>query len=346
MNSVDLPAIDVPLLPQHFQGRRSVVDPICDRLRQPELLSSQVVGGPKSGKTSLLRYLASDLADAALGRAASVVRVYVDAAALGAQATPAQFWMLACREIKASAAGAVLLARHGELGAPLAKALERAPQGTLDIFDLQDLFDAFAALQRPVVLLVDEFDTVISNAHFLPPAEFFNQVRNLCNRVPRGLAFVATTTRPLSDVGAAAAGPSPPYNHFATVPMDPLSHDDIRAQLEQLAQRRGLSVPDAAWRQVARASRGQPMLASYLARQTVDALAAGRMFDDQQLAAAIDDPDGPYERLNQAILVALNARERQAVQAWLADPNSVTPTQRSMLQRLAKYALLPLAVEV
>jgi hypothetical protein len=88
------------------------------------------------------------------------------------------------------------------------------------------------------------------------------------------------------------------------------------------------------------------MLAGYLVRRTVDALTAGRTFDDQQLDAAIADPDGPYARLNQTILAALNARERQAVQAWLANPNSVTEMQRSLLQRLRKFALLPPGVEV
>jgi len=346
MNDTDLPAIDAPLRPQHFQGRQSVIDPICDRLRQPELLSSQVVGGPKSGKTSLLCYLASESADPALGRAVHLVRVYVDAVGLGPQATPDQFWVLVCRELRNSSVGAELLDRHAPLDAAFAKALERSRKGVLDIFDLQDLFDGFAKIDRPVVVLVDEFDTVIANSHFLPPAAFFDQVRNLCNRSPRGLAFVATTGRPLSDVGAAAAGPSPPYNHFGTIPLAPLSDDDIRDQLDRLAKLRGVAFCDDDWQEVARASRGQPMLASYLVRRTVDALAAGSSLDEQQLKAIITDPDGPYVRLNQAILAALNARERQAVQAWLQDPNAVTDGQRELLLRLRKFALLPPGVEI
>ncbi|MGH8454021.1 MAG: hypothetical protein ACRESW_05670 [Nevskiales bacterium] len=346
MIDAELPALDVPLLPQHFRGRRSVLDPICDRLRQPELLSSQVVGGPHSGKTSLLRFLASERADAVLGRVAPMVRVYVDAAALGAKATPVQFWMLVCREIKAVPAAATLLVQHAALATALDQALARADSGALDIFDLQDLFDGFAAVQRLVVLLVDEFDTVIANPHFLPPAEFFHQVRNLCNRAPRGAAFVASTRRPLSDVGAAAAGPSPPYNHFGTIPLDPLSDHDIRDQLVWLAHCRGVLLPEDAWRPVARVSGGQPMLASHLMRQVVDALADGRSVDDAERSALIADPDGPYARLNQSILAALTARERQAVQAWLADPVAVTEPQRALLQRLRKFALLPPGIEI
>jgi AAA domain len=345
MNDTYLPAIDVPLLPEHFKGRQSVVDPICERLRQRELLSSQVVGGPKSGKTSLLRYLASELADPALGSAANVVRIYVDAVALGPQDTTAQFWMLACRELKNSPTGATLLGQDAALGATLAKALERSSKGALDIFDLQDLFDGFAAVKRPVVLLVDEFDTVIANAHFLPPAEFFNQVRNLCNRSPRGLAFVVTTGRPLSDVAATAAGPSPFYNQFGTIVLGPLSEEDIRTQLEWLAQRSGVALREDAWREVALASLGQPMLASHLACQMVQALATDASFE-QQLRTTISDPDGPFVRLNQAILAALNAREQQAVQTWLTDPNAVTDVQRALLQRLRKFALLPPSVTI
>lgn len=342
----DLPAVDVPLLPRHFRGRRSVVEPVCARLRQPELLSSQVVGGPKSGKTSLLSWLASELAEAALGRAAATVRVYMDAAALGAQATPAMFWILACRELKASAAGSALLGQNTTLAQALQAALTRAEAGQLDIFDLHDLFDGFAALQRPVVLLVDEFDTVIANPHFVPPAEFFNQVRNLCTRTPRGLAFVATSGRPLSDVGAAAAGPSPPYNHFGTIALDPLSDDDLREQLEAMARCRGVTLPDEAWRGVAQWSDGHPMLASHLMRQLVDTLAAGGQIGEAQQLALAGDEDGPYARLNRSILAALNARENQAVQAWMADPDAVTEAQRLLLLRLRKFALLPPGVQL
>ncbi len=342
----DLPALDVPLLPRHFQGRRNVIDPVCNRLRQPELLSSQVVGGPHSGKTSLLRYLASDLAAPVLGRAANTVRVYVDAAGLGPQATPARFWLLVCRELKTTPAAAALLASQTRLGQCLATAMQRAEDGKLDIFDLQDVFDEFAALKQPVVLLVDEFDSVVGNANFLPPAEFFNQVRNLCNRTPRGLAFVVTTGRPLSDVGASAAGPSPPYNHFGTVPLDPLSADDVQAQLEGLASLLGVVLPEGASASVMAASHGQPLLASHLMRQCVVAMAAGQPVSDAQRAALITDPDGPYARLNQSILAALTARERQAVLAWMTDPASVTESQRALLQRLRKFALLPPGIDL
>lgn len=341
-----LPATDVPLLPQHFRGRRSIVDPVCARLRQPELLSSQVVGGPFSGKTSLLRWLASPYADEALGQAAGTVRVYVDATVLGADATPPQFWRLACRELRQSPAGAALLDVQGELRTTLAAALTRAAAGQLDIFDLQDLFDGFAKLGRPVVLMVNAFDTVIANSHFLPPAEFFNQVRNLCNRSPRGLAFVVGSGRPLSDVGAAAAGPSPPYNHFGTIPMVPLCEDDVRAQLAAWAQAAGVPPSDESAAMVMRLSGGQPLLASHLMHQLVQAWSTGRVLDEAACLALITEPDGPAERLNQSILAALAARELQAVQAWSSDPGSLTDGQRTQLQRLRKFALLPPGIDV
>ena len=341
MSLADLPAIDDPLIPEHFPGRRNVVEPICDRLRQAELLSSQVVGGPRSGKTSLLRYLASECAEAALGRATHLIRVYVDAVPLGPHSAPTQFWRLAFRELRTSTAGGTMLRQNAELAAAFDRALDRSTDGTLDLFDLQDLFDEFGKARRPVVLLVDEFDTVIGNPHFLPPADFFNQVRNLCNRTPRGLAFVVTTGRPLSDVGATAAGPSPPYNHFLTFVLSPLDETELRTRLAWLAERAGVTVSEDAWRAIAQASCGQPMLAGCLARRLVEARAHGAGFGPTQMEEIIADPDGPFAQLHQAILAALNARERQALQAWLADPRSVTEAQGVLLRRLGKFALLP-----
>lgn len=337
----DLPAADAPLRPQFFRGRRGIVEPVCVRLRQPELLSSQIVGGPFSGKTSLLRFLASPFADAALGSAASALRVYVDANGLGPQATPAQFWMLACRELRSAASDWAPMAAGTSLRAALDNVLSRAQAGQLDLFDLQDLFDGCAGAGRPVVLLVDEFDTAIANPRFLPPAEFFNQIRNLNNRQPRGLAFVAGTTRPLSDVAAAAAGPSPPYNHFATIGMDPLDEGDIADHLHAWSQGCRVTLAPTLAALVTRLSNGQPLLAGALMRRAFEAAKTGQALDEAQALALLADPDGPVTRLNESLQTALSARERQAIATFINDPDSLTEAQTALLQRLRKFALLP-----
>lgn len=60
-----------------FTGRRDLISQICQRLQHQELLSSSIVGGPKTGKTLLLRYLASAEAKANFSSPLGFVRVYI-----------------------------------------------------------------------------------------------------------------------------------------------------------------------------------------------------------------------------------------------------------------------------
>lgn len=345
MSLTDLPADDAPLLPDCFHGRRNELDVVCGRLRQAELLSSQVIGGPCCGKTSLLRYLTSDHAGETLGSARHLIRVYVDAPPLGAESVPVDFWIHAFRELRTTESAKAVMAARPEIGQALTHALERATKGQLDLFDLQDVFDSFAVAGYPVILLVDEFDTVIANDRYLPPAEFFNQVRNLCNRMPRGLAFVASASRPLSDVGGVAAGPSPPYNHFLTVPMEPLGEEDVRLLVDRLAARAAVTVASDAWRLLAKVSEGQPMVASRLTRKLIEASAEGRAFGLAECQSLVEDPDGPVAQLTRSILTMMNAVERQALTTAVEKPKTLTDAQRHLLYRLRKYALLPLGVD-
>src|SRR5262249_44833196 len=86
-----LVAFDAPLPPSEFRGREQAVKIICDRLLNSERQSTSVVGGPRTGKTSLLRYLASPFADKYLHGLS--YRIYIDAQLLSSSAKPAEFWL-------------------------------------------------------------------------------------------------------------------------------------------------------------------------------------------------------------------------------------------------------------
>jgi len=87
----NLPAmLEAPLPPRDFRGREQVVQMICQRLMNAQRLSTSVVGGPWTGKTSLLRFLASEEANFRLPGLA--YRVYVDAQLLSSTSRPPDFW--------------------------------------------------------------------------------------------------------------------------------------------------------------------------------------------------------------------------------------------------------------
>jgi AAA domain len=324
------PDPDFPLPPERFVGRRAALQTLCQRLRQRELFSSQVVGGPRTGKTSLLHYLASDLAAGMLADAQRCIRVYVDAHGLGSQATPHTFWLKVFRELETRSAAADVSSSLRDL---TATARASAEASELDLFDLEDVFDAFGRLQRPVVVLADEIDSIVAGASFQPPSDFFNQIRSLGQRTPRGLAFVVTTMRPLGDIVGTAAGPSPFYNHFGSVPLGPLGRDDL---LELLGDRVPPPAVAPAVDDLMAYSGGHPYLVSHVLQRWSPPLSLGESLGD--LAS---DVDGPFVRLGQQILSVLTPHERAIVTTALEDPALLLEGQRATLAKLRKYSLLP-----
>lgn len=337
---MSLPQPDSPLAPDDFVGRQRIVDDIVQRLRQTELNSTQVAAGPRAGKTSLLRYLASAHVLPQLGPASALLRVYVDAAALGRQGSVAEFWERCLREMQVGLKANTSVPQS--LRDTMAREQLRAESGKLSIVRLENLFDDCAAAGCPVVLLLDEFDVLLDNANFVPPVDFFDQMRSLCQRHPRGLALVMGTTRPLSD-SAPTVGPSPFYNHFSFVRLGPLDDQDLHALCTARARAMSVVWPEAMTRRIAQASFAHPYLASHLIDRVLRR-AGGARLDDDDVIAMMQDPTGPYMRLAAQIDARLKPAERATVQAALAGA-ALTEAQHALLQRLRDSCLLPPGVE-
>lgn len=190
--------IDSPILPNEFKGGSAIIHQVCERLDQVGRGSTSLVGGPKTGRTSLLRYMASADASAKYPSLAKSRNAYIPGDSIGSTALPSQFWVRCFRELSK--------VTMGQLQDLLTDPLEKAKNNTIDLYDLEDLFDAFANENSPVVLFVDDFDNLLRNNNFWPPNDFFHIVRSLGQRVPRGLSFVVATPRPLIDLWDANKG--------------------------------------------------------------------------------------------------------------------------------------------
>lgn len=147
---------DAPLPPEFFFGRGAMIGAICERLRRPQLQSSTVYGGPKMGKTSLLRFLRSAHADPHY-RGKPLIRVYFDGQVVGSNSTENDFWV---GVLKA-------LSEQSPPGFPadlLDKKLAKASTQTLTKFEVLDIFDGYGRAGSPVALFVDNFDIPLRNA--------------------------------------------------------------------------------------------------------------------------------------------------------------------------------------
>lgn len=318
--------------PGEFTGRLGVVQKVCERLGQRESIC--VAGGPKTGRTSLLRYLASPPAAVRFPILAVSLNVFFSAEALGQTGQPAQFWAGVLRQLRAQLAA-------GPRGLAVDKAIGRARDNTLDVYDLEDVFDGLARDGTRVALFVDDFDTLLRNTNFWPPNDYFHIVRSLGQRPSRGLLFVIATSRALNELWDSSKGASPFYNLFMNLPIGRLEEADVRALAHRSFEVLGLAGDEAAANLVLALSGGHPFLTNYIARLCAELAQAGVPIEAGRLAEKFRDPGGPVLTLIKGIRERLTLTERNLVDAVSQSRQPLTDIQRGQLARLAEYALLP-----
>ncbi|MEW5867714.1 MAG: AAA family ATPase [Chloroflexota bacterium] len=205
--------------PERFYGRQAELGQIVTRLLSGALESTSVIGERRSGKTSLLKYLAHEQGASRLGLAPGrYCTVYIDFEGL-TDITPARFWQRVL----------------GLLGRSLCSpALDETIQAfrkleNYDVFDLEDVFQAVDNLGVKVVLLMDEFEYVIQNPNF--GVSFFAGLRSIAINYP--LALVSATRRELVDLcHSDEIKGSPFFNIFATVFLRPFSPAEVQDLLD------------------------------------------------------------------------------------------------------------------
>lgn len=330
---------DAPIEPDDFLGRKKAVQMITDRLNVPGFLSTSVVGGPSTGKTSLLRFLASPPADNWLPHITPDRRVYLDAQGLAATANPFDFWISLFR-----AMGSQCAALKEALKLPL----DKAGESKLTLYHLEDLFDECGRTNMRIVALVDNWDYLLRNSNFWPPPlanNFLHLVRYFGQRIPRGLAFVVSSPRPLLDLWDPGRNASPYYNIFVSVEIPILTDDDVTEFVRSIFQRDQL-VPGKHIEDLVReASFGHPYLVSYATWLCLRRAQAGSDTQPADVNAAYRDSSGPLVPLVQRIRDALAPSERELMDLARSSQKNLTAFQKDRLGNLAKYGLLSPGIE-
>jgi hypothetical protein len=331
-----------------FTGRQSIIAQVCEILQKPEKQAG-LAGGPKTGRTTLLRYLAGAEAKKKYPVLGDFVTVYMSGEAVGSTMTAAEFWIRVFRDLEPYA--------NDNTRKPVQAALRRASQGgKIRVYELEDVFDVFGKIGRPVALLVDDFDCLLRNRNFWPPDDFFHMVRSVTQRFPRGVTFVVAAPRGLLQLWDFTRGASPFYNTFHTIKMGSFSQAEIEeyvsAQLTGLVQALGWKPDDPATQRlfgetvqlVAEASDGHPYLVYYTTHFCVQCLAHRK---DQQPVPPTEvenefrKPEGPLVRLVREIRARLTAEEKALLDRLKREPKRLNVLDAERLWSLREYGLLP-----
>ncbi len=191
--------------------------------------STALIGEPRSGKTSLLKYLQDPQQRAELyGEAAASLRFqYFDVDTLGDDFTQADFWKRALEPLRES-----LEAQP----APLREAYQICAQNRYATYTLEKLLARMRQAGVRLVLLIDEFDRLLGHAS-LNNAEFYGGLRSLATRSEGALALVLAARKTVGELNTAtqefSRTGSPYFNFLGEVVMRPFSQKNARALLNR-----------------------------------------------------------------------------------------------------------------
>ncbi len=221
-----------PVPPERFINRRREV-----RRAVSLLLSGQspaFTGEPRSGKTSLLHYLAaSETRRDLYGEAGErMVFRYFDAQGWPEGFSRVAFWERALEPL--------LEAIREHAPSPLLELHRQCHDEGYGTYGLERFLANLQASGWHLVLLLDEFDTLLQHPQ-LNNTEFYGGLRTLASRYGQALTLVIASRRPLSALNAEtqryARTGSPFFNFVVEIPLKPFSQRDGERILKQAGRR-------------------------------------------------------------------------------------------------------------
>jgi hypothetical protein len=197
--------------------------------------STAVVGEPRSGKTSLLRYLSAPEARDRFYADAEAQLVFsrMDAQTFPDEFSQAQFWEHALGPLYERAI-------VPQPDASLADAYETCKDNEFGTFVLERFLARSGQAGWRLVLVLDEFDVLLHHP-VLKSTEFFGGLRALASRSEGALALVIASRRSLSNLNQEtqqlSRTGSPYFNFLYEITLKPLPNKDITELLERAGNR-------------------------------------------------------------------------------------------------------------
>jgi len=222
-------SIPVPNFPTAFFNRTKALRRIVQRILTGQ--SVAIIGDPRIGKTTLLRYLMDPANSPALygNKAGGLIFNILSTQAFHLGFTQADFWELALEP----------LARRLEQedpDSPLVKTYAICRSNNFGTFVLQQLLVKMQQAGLHLVLLVDEFDNLLDCPSLNRP-EFYGGLRMLASFCNQSLTLVIANRLPLSELHEKtreySRSGSPYFNFMDEIVIGPFSEKEADDYLTQ-----------------------------------------------------------------------------------------------------------------
>ncbi len=282
---------------------------IFSRLMNGE--STAIVGEPHIGKSSLLGYVGDEeIRSEWLGASGSRFAVHhVDCHMASSELRPEEFWSQILSSIPVATLGR-------DVGDQLAKAAAR----NYASFDLFKLFSLIAANECRLIVLIDEFDTLLVHPKFAEA--FFATLRSIATRSD-GLCYITASRLTVAQMnrlgGEKLPLGSPLFNNVVEVRLTPLSSVEVRQLLDMSLAATEVRFDDADYEFIERISGKHPFLVQ---------LAAASVFDAQT------DTQQSSEKHQRASRLFAERAGAHYEHLW----RTLTPSQRQVLRDVASRA--------
>ncbi len=280
-----------PFPVDRFIGRAAEVASVVSLVTATIGQSAAVIGEPRSGKTLLLRHLASP---AVLAAEPGLLVAYVDAQTFDAAFDRRRFWTAVLGPLEATGL-------FEPAGAPLGAAYRACHLEGFATDHVERLLNALGAGGRRLVVVLDEFDYLVRR-NITKRDGFFTGLRSLMGGAHRALSVIVASREQLASLeklwSDKRAGGSPPFNLFTQILLEPFDTADIDTILDAAAA----SFSPADRRFLHDVSGGY----AYLVQEAASAL----------FAAAVADPAKRRRDTGQALLHAASQGFAAIWSAW------------------------------
>ncbi|MDM8563659.1 ATP-binding protein, partial [Candidatus Marithioploca araucensis] len=217
-----------PIPPKLFVGRDKELRRIISRIITGQ--STAIIGEPRSGKTSLLLYLAEPtLCQTHYGHGEQLLFSFLDVQTLSDQFNQSQFWEHALHPLHEK----IITSRRPNT--PVAKAYKNCKREGFSVSTLERLFEKMQQDGQHIVVMIDEFDVLLNHAG-LNHAAFFGTLRSLTSRT-RVLSLLIASRLSLSNLNSQTQQfnitGSPYFNVFQEIILGPLADEAVKTLLNQ-----------------------------------------------------------------------------------------------------------------
>lgn len=330
-----------PLPPQYFVGHQRALDMILSRLRHPSRGSTSIVGSSYTGRSSLLRYLTSDLAKQRHPELQSCWTVLFEALLDQEDLDAQSFWWEIFQMV-------VDVCQGDTVQKALNKALTKAEQRKLSLPDIRKVVDSIGKTGHTLLLVIDDFDHLMTNTNLVPPndKQFFERFRHLCQRTFHGLAMVVATPRSLQDHWKFPHG-SIFYNIFTSALLGRLTNAEVDELLNRMLVDTGVTFTDEDRLEIRQRSENLPVYLQYYAGLMYEGHIVGKDQKERKetIRNELKKADNMHIQLTRHLIKRMTDPEKATFEKAVKAPGSLTNDEKKQLEALNARGGLPPGVK-